>query len=139
MRRKSGWLVMLLKLLRVVWPSPWTFLGLLIGGLGLLAGSKVRWRPPVVEFHDGLVAWLLERVPRVDFALALTLGHVVFGRTVAALDITREHELVHVRQYEHWGPFFVPAYLLCSLVLSLTGRDGYRDNPFEREAYGHAR
>jgi len=31
-------------------------------------------------------------------------------------------------------PFFVPAYLLCSLLLRLRGRDGYRDNPFEIRA-----
>jgi hypothetical protein len=51
------------------------------------------------------------------------------------LDFCRSHELVHVRQYERWGVLFIPAYLLCSLVLWLTGRDPYRDNPFEREAY----
>jgi hypothetical protein len=28
-----------------------------------------------------------------------------------------------------------PAYLGCSLVLRLTGRRAYRDNPFERQAY----
>jgi hypothetical protein len=43
---------------------------------------------------------------------------------------------VHVRQYERWGPLFVPAYLLSSLVELLRGRRPYRDNWFEREAYG---
>jgi hypothetical protein len=41
---------------------------------------------------------------------------------------------VHVRQYERWGPLFVPAYLVSSLVLWLRGRDPYWDNPFEVEA-----
>jgi hypothetical protein len=48
----------------------------------------------------------------------------------------RAHEQVHVRQYERWGPLFVPAYLLSSLVELLRGRRPYRDNWFEREAYG---
>jgi hypothetical protein len=52
------------------------------------------------------------------------------------MDACREHELVHVRQYERWGPLFVPAYLLCWLVQMLRGKSGYWDNPFEREAYG---
>jgi hypothetical protein len=45
---------------------------------------------------------------------------------------------VHVRQYERWGPLFVPAYVLCSAVIWSRGGDAYRDNPFEREAYGEA-
>ena len=85
------------------------------------------------------------RIPRWNGPLAVPpisrgadgddLGHVVLGSTQAALDISREHERVHVRQYERWGPFFVPAYLLCSLRCYLAGKDYYRDNPFEREAY----
>ena len=35
-----------------------------------------------------------------------------------------------------WGPFLGPAYLGCSFFLWLKGRDPYRDNPFEREAFG---
>lgn len=68
-------------------------------------------------------------------AMAMTFGHVVFGANVVALDITRRHEHVHVRQYERWGLLFVPAYLGASVILFLRGRDGYRDNPFEIEAY----
>jgi hypothetical protein len=70
--------------------------------------------------------------------MAMTLGHTVIGRTTAALDLSRRHELVHVRQYERWGPLFIPAYLICSLWLRLAGRDAYRDNPFEVEAFREA-
>ena len=77
----------------------------------------------------------LRRLPGGPLAMAMTLGHVVLGQTDAALDVAREHELVHVRQYERWGPLFVPAYLGASLVLWLAGRDAYRENPFERQAY----
>jgi hypothetical protein len=41
---------------------------------------------------------------------------------------------VHVRQYEHWGPLFVPAYLAASLWALLRGRDPYYHNWFEMEA-----
>ena len=51
---------------------------------------------------------------------------------------TRAHERVHVRQCERWGPLFVPAYLGVSLWLMARGRDAYRDNPFEVEAYAEA-
>lgn len=77
----------------------------------------------------------MRRLPGGQFALAITFGHVVLGQTDAALDISHRHELVHVRQYERWGPLFGPAYLLCSLVLWIIGRRPYRDNPFEVEAF----
>ena len=70
--------------------------------------------------------------------MALTLGHTILGRTAAALDLAHDHEMVHVRQYERWGPLFVPAYLGASLLLWLRGRDAYHDNPFERQAYDEA-
>ena len=65
----------------------------------------------------------------------MTLGHVIVGLDQSCLDRSRDHEHVHVRQYERWGPFMLPIYLIASLVLYLRGRDAYLDNPFEREAY----
>jgi hypothetical protein len=97
----------------------------------------VRRRDGIVEFHGGAVTWLLRRLPVPGFqqAMAITLGHTVLGQTEAALDTAHDHEMVHVRQYERWGPLLGPAYLACSLVLWLRGRDPYRDNPFERQAF----
>jgi hypothetical protein len=66
----------------------------------------------------------------------MALGHVVLGRDEAALDRTRAHERVHVRQAERWGPLFVPAYLLIGAWLLVRRRDPYRDHPFEVEARG---
>ena len=122
------------KLVAWVWASPYTALGLLIGLVGLLSGGRVRRRGPVVEFHGGAAALLLRCLPGGSSFVAMTLGHTILGRTAAALDVARAHELVHVRQYERWGPLLGPAYLLCSLVLWLARRDPYRDNPFERQA-----
>src|SRR5688572_30407356 len=126
----------LLRSLIYLWALPWTAVGVVAGTFGLATGGRVQRRGRVVEFYGAVVSWLLERAPGTGCgAAAMTLGHVVLGRSAAALDVTREHELVHVRQYERWGPLFVPAYLLCSAFIWLRGGDGYRDNPFEREAY----
>jgi len=110
-------------------------LGLILGGIGLCTGGRAQIRGRVVEFYGGGVKWLLGRFFDGQGAMALTLGHTVLGQTSAAIDIARRHELVHVRQYERWGPLMGPAYLGCSLVLWLRGRRPYRDNPFEREAF----
>jgi hypothetical protein len=53
--------------------------------------------------------------------------------------ISRDHEMVHVRQFERWGPLMGPAYLGCSLVLWFMGRRPYHDNPFETQAYEEGR
>ncbi|WP_417393640.1 hypothetical protein [Gimesia sp.] len=122
-------------LLRVFWASPNTLLGLLIGGVGMCFGGRARIQGRVIEFYDGGTKWFIQRLPHGQFILALTLGHIILGQTDASLDISREHEMVHVRQYECWGPFFLPAYYLSSIYMWLIGRRFYRDNPFEREAY----
>jgi len=119
-----------------LWASPWTLLGLAIGGVGLLTGGGVQRRCGVIEFYGGAVTWFLKWFP--IHPTAMTLGHVVLGRVVDSLEECRLHELVHVRQYERWGPLFIPAYLACSAWIWLRGGDAYRDNPFEREAYAIA-
>ncbi|WP_146403848.1 hypothetical protein [Planctomycetes bacterium CA13] len=113
-----------------LWASPYTLTGITIG---LLLGGRFQRIEGVIEISGPRIGDVLHRmyVP----AMALTFGHVVFGQTTAALDITRAHERVHVRQYERWGPAFVPMYLLFFSFLYLKGRDGYRENPFEIEAY----
>jgi len=123
------------QLLLMIWASPYTLIGLIVGGLGLCTGGHARVRGKIIEFYGGAVSWLIKRLPAGQFTLALTLGHTVLGQTDAALDIARNHELVHVRQFERWGPLMGPAYLLCSLWMWCCGKRPYRDNPFEREAY----
>jgi hypothetical protein len=124
-----------LQTIAVLWASPYTALGLLIGAFGLCTGGRARVRGRVVEFYGGAVKWIVTHLPHGQFTLALTLGHTILGQTDAALDISRDHEMVHVRQFERWGPFMGPAYLFAALLMWITGRDPYRDNPFEREAY----
>ena len=121
----------------IAWASPWTCVGLFVGAVGLLSGGRARRGPGIIEFHGGAVSKLLYWLPSEPFAM--TLGHTVLGLSEAALDLAQPHELVHVRQYERWGPLFIPAYLGYWLVLRLQGKDGYWDNPFEREAYDRAK
>lgn len=122
--------------LTLIWAAPASALGLILGFAALATGGGLRRRGRVLEIHGGLASRFLEAWP--GGPMAMTLGHTVIGRTTAALDLTRRHELVHVRQYERWGPLFIPAYLLCSLWLRMAGRDAYRDNPFEVEAFREA-
>jgi hypothetical protein len=119
-----------------LWTFPTTLVGLIFLPLALLTGGRAQWVDGVLEIYGGAVSFFLSRcTPLQGGASAMTLGHVVLGRTRALLDFTRSHERVHVRQAQRWGPLFIPAYLLVSLVLHLRGKRGYEDNPFEREAY----
>jgi len=127
-----------LRLLAWLWASPYTLLGLLLGVVGLATGGRVRICGGVIEFYGGGVRWLLRQFFFGTGAMAFTLGHTILGQTDAALDHSRAHELVHVRQFERWGPLMGPAYLGCSLILWLWGRSPYRDNPFERQAFEEA-
>ncbi len=129
----------LLVFLAVLWASPWTLVGLLIGLAARLTGGGCRRVGRVLEFHGGVLNRTLRWVPIAGGASAMTLGHCVIARTQHDLDRSRRHELVHVAQYERWGPLFVPAYLACSAWCWLHGCDWYLDNPFEQEAYGSER
>ena len=122
-------------ILAIIWACPYTLLGLLIGFIGICTGGHARIRGRVIEFYGGGVKWLLQQFFFGEGAMAFTLGHTILGQTDAALDICRDHEMVHVRQFERWGPLMGPAYMGCSLVLWLRGRRPYRENPFEREAF----
>lgn len=127
----------LTQLLLYLWVAPASLLGLSMVPLVLLQGGKVAVVDGVVEVYGGIITRLLRRgLPWVGAGAAITLGHVVWGCNQECLDRSRSHERVHVRQYERWGPLFIPLYLLLSLVAGLRGFDPYRDNPFEREAYG---
>ncbi len=116
-----------------VWAAPNSGLGMLVGLVGVLSGGNAQVHRGCIEFHGGFVNWTLDRL--AGGVVAMTLGHTILGQTEAALAVVRDHEQVHVRQYERWGPVFIPAYVACSVYLWCRGRDLYRDNPFEVEAY----
>ncbi len=120
--------------LAYLWASPNTLLGLLVVAAALLTGGRARVERGVVEVHGGFARFLLRHLLYIR-ASALTLGHVVVGQDRDALDFTRDHEHVHVRQYERWGPAFLPAYVLSSVRCWRRGENPYLDNAFEKEAY----
>lgn len=129
---------LLARLLRYGWAAPYSLLGLLLGLVAVAFGATVRLRGGAVEVGGGLLgAWLRRLPPAFSFS-AITFGHVILGTDHVSLACLRAHEQVHVRQYERWGVLYVPAYLLSSLVELLRGRNPYRDNYFEREAYARA-
>src|SRR5581483_6181857 len=121
-----------------LWALPTTAVGLACVAAALVTGGRARVVQGVIEVHGGAVGFLLRRVAGLFLtggASAMTLGHVVLGRDQNLLDFTRDHERVHVRQCERWGPLFLPAYLGASAWLRFRGRRPYEDNPFEMEAY----
>lgn len=120
--------------LRLAWAAPYTALGLLGGLVMLAAGGRVRVVRGTFEFSGGRIGHGVDRLPlRCRFS-AITLGHVILGVSAPALDALRDHEQVHVAQYERWGLFFVPAYWLSSAWQICCGRCAYRDNYFEKQA-----
>ena len=125
----------LMKLLLIIWAAPYSTIGLAVGIAGLLSGGRGRYRDGALEFYGGATRWVVRHLPLGEFTAAMTLGHVIIGQTAEMLDDCAYHERVHVRQFERWGPLMGPAYLLSSAWLWLRGRDAYRDNPFEIEAY----
>jgi len=106
---------------KVLWATPASLVGLVLSFLfdrrylrrGIVVAEGARW--------PRRLGWRYR---------AITFGHVVLS--VDAIDEgTFRHELVHVRQYERWGPLFFLAYPLASLGAKLRGGHAYRDNHFE--------
>ncbi len=126
------------KCLLVLWVSPYSLLGLGIGSLGMLLGGRGRFRDGAFEFYEGGTARFVRRLPTGPTTAGFTLGHVILGQTGDGLELVGKHERIHMRQFERWGPLMGPAYLGASAWLWWQGRDPYRDNPFEVEAYREA-
>lgn len=117
---------LLLQIVRYTWAAPCSAVGLVPAIIALLAGGSAR-------IHSGVIEVVLsgtERPSRIPFG-AITLGHVILGRNARMLEELRSHELMHVRQYERWGPFFFLAYPASSLYQLLRGRNPYWFNYFE--------
>jgi hypothetical protein len=126
------------KLIAYAWAAPATTIGLLLGLLAV-RGGRAAVEGGVLEIHGPLLRWVLTRLTLVRGGVAaITFGHVVLGRDGETLTWSRDHERVHVAQYERWGPFFLPAYVVASLWALASGGDFYRDNYFERAARAEA-
>ncbi len=122
------------RLLKYLWASPCSAIGLVLAGLPCLLGAsgRLRWGVLEVAFSDpnhALARWLL----RLPYA-GITFGHVVLAPTHRLQEALRAHERAHVAQYETWGPVFLIVYPLNSLVQVLLGRRAHADNHFEVQA-----
>lgn len=124
----------LLRLFGYLWAAPCSLAGLTVGLVAIALGAKARIRDGTLQLVGGRLISGISALPTRLRILAFTYGHVIFAVDEAALDAYRAHELVHVRQYERWGPLFPPAYIASSLFQRLKGRDPYFANRFEREA-----
>jgi hypothetical protein len=105
-----------------IWTSPNTVIGLVLGFLTFQ-------RPRVA--HGAL---LFDRTPRGLTALmprlnrsAMTVGFVILSARPLTGTLLA-HELHHIRQYEAWGPLFIPVYFLLAIGF------GYRRHPMEVRA-----
>jgi hypothetical protein len=118
-----------------LWAAPATLLGLFLVGLAWQRGTRRSWRDGVLEVSSPRIArWLAVLWYGGGSFAAITLGHVVLGRCEVTLARCRAHERVHVEQYERWGVFLLPAYLIAGAIARLKGGDAYYDNVFEVQA-----
>ncbi len=112
------------RILAVLWAAPYSLVGLLLAPF--FETRRLRYGALWCEGADWprRLGWRYR---------AITFGHVVLS--VDRLDhATIAHELIHVRQYERWGPFMVPAYLVAALWNLVAGRSAYSENVFELAA-----
>lgn len=91
------------------WAGPRTVLGLMAGLIVLGLGGRAQVVRGVIEFHGGPMGTPCSTPPGPLRISAITFGHVILGAGAATMVAVREHEHVHVRQYEAWGPFFLLA------------------------------
>ena len=120
--------------LKLIWAAPCSLVGLALGIILLAFGAHARTIRGALEIAFRPSAHQCGRIARSLPYRAITLGHVILGVTADDLGASRDHEHVHVAQYERWGVLFFLAYPLASLWQVLRGRDAYWDNPFEVEA-----
>jgi len=125
-------------LARYVWASPNTLLGLGIGAIAVALGARLHAVAGNLEIGGGLLGRGVARLPAALRFSAITFGHVILATSRDVLPTLRDHECVHVRQYERWGILFIPAYLASSLWQLLHGRSPYWANHFEKQAFSAA-
>src|SRR5271157_644031 len=105
-------------------------------GLVVMRGCGIP--APTRRVQTGDVEAVLVEDPRIErwFKMHLipvtaqTLGRYVFARGPVPADILA-HECEHVRQWERFGPLYLPLYLGSSAYALLRGRRPYWNNAFE--------
>jgi hypothetical protein len=124
-----------------LWTSPNTLLGLGLGLLGLPFGARFRRGENAVNVLEHPLL-SLTRVHAITFGNA-----VLYRRGVRPEDEAcryagpgaqrlGDHERAHTLQYELWGPFFLPVYLLLALLPGIHRLERQADRWAERGRSG---
>jgi len=91
---------------------------------------------PIFKDNSKVPVYLSYLAPIEIFAISL--GIVVFCRETLSTK-GRIHETIHYRQWLELAfvGFLIlyPLFFLVNLVKGMSGKDAYRQSPFEREAY----
>jgi len=120
---------------RYCWVFPVSCLGIALIPFVIISGAAIRIAAGILEADGGILPFFLSRLHPHFPIDAITIGHVVLGQNRGSLIRCRKHERIHVGQYERWGPLFPILYFLSSFSALVRGRDPYRDNRFEQEAF----
>ncbi len=104
-----------MSILGKLWTLPNTLLGLLVGTVAVMLGSRVRVGRNAIEFLDQPFVGLLRKSAitlgnTIHYAPGRDADHLVLRYDGRALVALGEHERAHTRQYERWGVFFLIAY-----------------------------
>lgn len=129
--KKMNFIKTLVLCIRYCGAFPVSCIGIVLLPFVVLSGGAVAIAAGVIEAEGAIASFLLSRL-HID---AIAIGHVVFGRNRDSLIRCRNHDRVHVRQCERWGPLFPVLYLLSSAAALVHGLHPYRDNRFEQEAF----
>ena len=116
---------------KYIWASPASAVGICAACIANVAGAEVKRVSGVLEVSLVPRSAMLCKAVRCLPFTAITLGHVVLACSSQDQAALRQHERVHVAQYELWGPLFLLAYPLESLFQWVRGRRAYLDNRFE--------
>ena len=119
---------------KLIWALPNSLIGLVLALIPLLAGGRAKVSSGALEVTYRDEGAACGRFARWLPFRAIVFGHVILAVTCEELVAIGAHERVHVRQYERWGPMFLPAYALSGAWQWVNGRDAYFDNYFERQA-----
>jgi hypothetical protein len=118
-------------LLRYLWPLPVTLIGLCVAMVAKCTGGRMHLNAGVVEAWGGWPGWWLRGGRVRQGGAAVALGHVIVARDETCMHQSRSHEMYHVRQYERFGIFLIPAYYIIAFSLRLRGLHPYLDHPME--------
>lgn len=119
----------LVKFMMYVWSLPNTLLGLVLFFF-IYRPKSLVWRRGVLEGTSrGMIPWWTNVVGQ-------TWGWLVIYRSKPYSGL-ENHERQHVVQGMILGPLFLIIYPIASLIALLQGKNGYRDNWFEKNADDH--